>query len=209
MKFLKKIVKNLFLSSDFSKNFQSLPQPLPTAYKKTSSTLEETFLYLTRNINLETNCAVGPKLCPEQRNTDADEPENLCRLQQTDVLIAAKAEFLATTNDKLVSYCEDGVWTEPSHECECPETWDRRWGKVKYFEFTDYQCALLSVADEISISESTIGGNTQFEQASIEQRDDDETATRPSENSEESSSGFTNKVVLTTCGFIPAIFYNL
>jgi len=58
-------------------------------------------------------------------------------------------DWIATQNDKIVSYCENGVWITPSHECLCPDEIERRRKVVSL------DCDLISAA-EISISTPSI-----------------------------------------------------
>lgn len=115
------------------------------------------------------------------------QPDDECRLRETDDLLdewtSAARVHISTNNDKIVSICENGQWLQPSHACKCQEEIDRL--EVEVIRFT-YDCSLLST------SPITI------------RCDDCEV-----EETETPASAFTNKVVLTTCGLIPAVFYNL
>lgn len=133
---------------------------------------EDDFITLTRNIAWETGCAAGTLNDP-------------CRLVETDVYVN---NWLATSkirtsgfNDKIVSYCENGQWIAPSHQCLCPEEISRREAE---WVFTCDMVTPVTVAPPVTISGRT-----------------DEEETREPTSS--------NKVVLTVCGLIPAVFLGM
>ena len=191
----------------------TVPPLSPIAYKK------DDFLALTLNIPEDIHCADGPKIQGSREN---------CRTQQTDVLFANAAEFgnnnvVATDNDKLVARCHNGEWVVPSHECICAEEVARRERVIDRFTM---DCHVMSkfADDHPSININGNGRNDDGEETNNENgNEDNETVTHDSEmtpnelkeHNEEiresggnRSNGFTNKVVMTTCGLLPAVFYN-
>ena len=141
------------------------------AYKKSN------YLQTSLNIAEDNSCAEGPK-----------NPDDNCRMKQTNILFEEhntnKNTRVATLNDKLISRCVNGAWTQPSHECICSEEKSRRESK-----------ALVELVCEIIETPTGNTGRADDTDAPIE------------ESSEESSNS--NRAILTTCGLLPAFFFNM
>lgn len=106
-----------------------------------------------------------------------------CRLTETDVYVnnwaANKKVRVSHLNDKIVSYCENGEWIAPSHACLCGEEIARR---TADWTFT---CDMVTATLAPPVTRCD-GCETE----------------RPEPTS-------SNKILLTTCGLIPAVFLGM
>lgn len=111
-----------------------------------------------------------------------------CRTDETAERYAKRATdntyAVALNNGKVIRRCVDGEWLVASHECVCAEEAEFRSQAVDYFDFSKV-CMRETVRKEIAAVNTKSGDGDNGD-----------------------SSAFTPSVVLTTCGLLPAFFYN-
>ena len=160
--------------------------------KKTKGFAEDQYCGRTEDSHFIAADGSKSNISPNDNQVDLLTP---CREDTTAARIAANTDpnapvALSDSNDKVVAICEKGKWQTVSHECLCKEQLKDLWGPKDYFTFNN--CALLNSA--LAAKGGVVSGGSGKSIAPPPQA---------------VLSGFTNKMVLTTCGMLPAVFYNL